>query len=336
MDYADLATRLAVSLLPVLLFLGTINYLDSFRLVNARALLLAIVVGAGVALLSLTANNALVHLGAPRELTTRHLAPAIEEILKAALVIVLIRRKRVGFPVDAAILGFAVGAGFALIENTYYIRTLQSSGMVVWVVRGLGTAIMHGGVTAIFGIISKTLADRAGTRWWVFLPGLAVAVFLHSFYNHFMLPPMMSTVVLHIVLPALLLLTFWLSERSTRRWLGTQLDVDAELLEIINEGRISESRIGHFVETLRQQFPPEMVIDILCYLRIHVELAISAKGLLMMRDAGFNPPLPDGTREKFTELRHLERTIGVTGRMAVAPFLHQSTRDLWQIYMLDQ
>jgi hypothetical protein len=242
----------------------------------------------------------------------------------------------VGFPVDAAILGFAVGAGFALIENTYYIRSLQSSGMVVWVVRGLGTAIMHGGVTAIFAIVSKTMADRAGNRAWAFLPGLAVAIFLHTFYNHFMLPPMTSTIVVHVALPTLLLVTFWLSERSTRRWLGTQLDVDAELLEIINEGRISESPIGHFVEKLRQQFPPEMVIDILCYLRIHVELAISAKGLLMMRDAGFNPPLPDGTREKFNELRHLEKSIGVTGRMAVAPFLHQSTRDLWQIYMLDQ
>jgi hypothetical protein len=69
---------------------------------------------------------------------------------------------------------------------------------------------------------------------------------------------------------------------------------------------------------------------------LHVELAISAKGLLMMRAAGFKASPPAGTQEKFRELKHLEKSIGPTGRLAIAPFLHTSARDLWQIYMLDQ
>jgi hypothetical protein len=56
----------------------------------------------------------------------------------------------------------------------------------------------------------------------------------------------------------------------------------------------------------------------------------------MMREAGFKPAPPAGTQEKFRELRHLEKNIGPTGRLAIAPFLHTSSRDLWQIYMLDQ
>ena len=169
-----------------------------------------------------------------------------------------------------------------------------------------------------------------------FIPGLLVAAVLHSLYNHFILPPVMTTIVLYATLPAILLFAFWQSERSTKHWLGTQMDVDAELLEIINSGSISESRIGHYVETIRQQFSPEVLVDMLCYLRIHVELAISAKGLLMMREAGFKAAPPAGTAEQFRELRHLEKSIGPTGRLALAPFLHQSTRDLWQIYMLEQ
>ncbi len=333
----DLALRFAVSLLPVVLFLVTLVYLDSYKLVPVRNLVMAILVGCGVALVCLTINNAIIlHFGIPRRMSSRYLAPFVEETLKASYVAWLIARRRVGFPVDAAITGFATGTGFALIENTYYLQTLETKGVMVWVVRGLGTAIMHGGMTAIFAIVSKTLCDRRGGRgaWW--LPGLAIAIALHSLFNHFILPPVVSTLILHMTLPAFILFAFWRSERATKHWLGTQMDVDAELLDIINSGSITESRIGHYVDTMKKQFSPEMLLDILCYLRLHIELAISAKGLLMMREAGFKPELPAGTQEKFRELKHLEKTIGKTGRLAVAPLLHGSSRDLWQIHMLDQ
>ncbi|HEX5133396.1 MAG TPA: PrsW family glutamic-type intramembrane protease [Candidatus Krumholzibacteria bacterium] len=333
----ELITRFAVSLLPVLLFLVTLVYLDSYKLVHIRTLVLAIFVGCGVALLSLLLNDRVIDtLGLQRTTVTRYIAPVIEELLKAVWVAWLIGRKRLGFLVDAAIVGFAVGTGFALIENTYYIQTLHTKAIIIWMIRGLGTAVMHGGMTALYGIVTKSLYDRFGAKPAVFLPGLLLAFSMHSFYNHFILPPVVATVVLHATLPGILLFAFWQSERSTRRWLGTQMDVDAELLEILNSGGIGESRIGHYVETLKQQFSPEVLVDMLCYLRIHVELAISAKGLLMMREAGFKASPPDDIREQFVELRHLEKSIGPTGRLAIGPFLHQSTRDLWQIYMLDQ
>ena len=40
------------------------------------------------------------------------------------------------------------------------------------------------------------------------------------------------------------------------------------------------------------------------------------------------------TREKFTEMRYLEKSIGPTGILALAPMLHMSHKDLWQLYML--
>jgi len=332
----DLLTRFLVSLLPVVLFLIALVYLDSYKLVHVRNLMMAILIGCATALLGLVLNDSVIsHLGLDRAVVSRYVAPPVEELLKAVWVAWLIARKRVGFLVDAAIVAFAVGTGFALIENTYYIKTLHASSVFVWIIRGLGTAVMHGGVTALFGIISKNLYDVSG-KWTAFIPGLLVAAALHSLYNHFILPPVMTTIVLYATLPAILLFAFWRSERATKRWLGTQMDVDAELLEIITSGSISESRIGHYVEIIKEQFSPEVLVDMLCYLRIHVELAISAKGLLMMREAGFKASPPSGTREQFAELRHLEKSIGPTGRLALAPFLHQSTRDLWQIYMLEQ
>lgn len=332
----DVFIRIIVSLLPVIVFLFTLNYLDSFQLVRRRAVVTALLMGIVVAIVSLAINDAVMEAsGWKRAIVTRYVAPPIEETLKAAWVAWLIARRRVGFMVDAAIVGFAVGTGFALVENAYYIRVLESHNIVVWAVRGLGTAVMHGGMTAIYGLITRTLVDRHEGRFASYLPALGLVIAAHSLFNHFLLSPVVSTLVLHAVLPLILLAVFWQSERTTRQWLGRQMDVDAEMLEIINSGTMSSSRIGRYLVEIRRQFEPAIVIDMLCYLRIRTELAVSAKGMLMMKEAGFKPAPPDGTREKFTELKHLEKSIGVTGRLAMKPLLHQSTRDLWQFYQLD-
>jgi hypothetical protein len=74
----------------------------------------------------------------------------------------------------------------------------------------------------------------------------------------------------------------------------------------------------------------------LCLLRLRAELGIRAKGLLMMREAGFEPEPTAGVRDTFEELRYLEKSIGRTGMLAIHPFIHTSTRDLWQLNLLDE
>ena len=64
-----------------------------------------------------------------------------------------------------------------------------------------------------------------------------------------------------------------------------------------------------------------MVADLLCYLRLHTELALRAKGMLMMRENGFDVPVDEATRAKFAEMRYLRRSIGRTGLMALQPML---------------
>ena len=65
------------------------------------------------------------------------------------------RTRRTGFLTDAAILGFAVGAGFATVENIYYLRIFPDAPWLVWAIRGLGTAVMHGGASAIFAVLRQ-------------------------------------------------------------------------------------------------------------------------------------------------------------------------------------
>ena len=74
----------------------------------------------------------------------------------------------------------------------------------------------------------------------------------------------------------------------------------------------------------------------LCLLRIQAELSIRAKGLLLAREAGLEAPVGDDVRDRLTELRYLERSIGRTGLLAMKPILRQDARALWQVYLLEE
>jgi RsiW-degrading membrane proteinase PrsW (M82 family) len=337
MSALDTGLRIALGLLPVFSLLVALILLDSFKLVRLRLVVSLIVFGGAAALAGLAANTALrAAIGLDEVLLARYLAPVIEELAKGSVVVLLTVRHRVGFLVDAAIVGFSVGAGFAAVENLHYLRVLDDPNIALWIVRGFGTALMHGSVTAIMAIVSRQLADLHGaTPLWVFLPGLAMAIVLHSVFNHFFIAPTVSTALILVALPAFFVAVFRVSERRTRDWLGTGFDTDAELLEAIVSGRASaSSRIGGYLGELREKFPPATVVDMVCLLRLRLELSIRAKGILLAREAGFEMPADPDMEARFAELRHLEQTIGRTGLLALSPLFHFSDRDLWQHHML--
>src|SRR5262245_59402695 len=202
--------NIALAFLPVMLFVAGLHVMDSFKLVHRSAVLFALAVGAVVAFLCAALHAWLEPaLGVSDVTFSRYVAPLTEETFKAAFLAVLIARRRVGFLVDAAVQGFAVGAGFALVENITYLNASGDAPLLLWVVRGLGAAMLHGATTTIFAIAAKTLADRhPDQRWLPFLPGLAAAVFIHAAFNHILLPPVAMTLLLLIALPALVLVVF--------------------------------------------------------------------------------------------------------------------------------
>ena len=151
--------RSAIALLPVLVFLGALVYFDSFKVVRARAIVIAAAAGMLAAFAGYWINGfVLDHVDIGYVPYSRWVSPWLEESLKAALIVYLIRTRRVGMLVDAAIYGFAVGTGFALFENLYFLMMRPETHPAVQVIRGFGTAIMHGGATAVFSIVSVSQA----------------------------------------------------------------------------------------------------------------------------------------------------------------------------------
>ncbi len=326
-----------ISVLPVFLFLGALVVIDSYKLVSLRAVLASVAAGV-LAAFAAYAVNVWLRPALEMELAaySRYVAPFIEETLKVVFVGYLLARNKTGFVVDAAIYGFGIGTGFAFLENLYYLSVNPDASVWTWIARGFGTAVMHGGATAIVAMVARLMLNRASTfQYWFLLPGLAVAIVLHSLYNHFLLQPLLATALIVLVFPYLSFAIFNQSERETKAWLGDGFDIDQDLLRALRAGQLAETAVGKYLTSLRSRFAPEAIVDMLCLLRLRAELGIRAKGILMMREAGFeaepDPSLPD----KFEELRYLEKSIGRTGMLALHPFIHTSTRDLWQLNLLD-
>lgn len=332
-----LLARALIGLLPVLALLAALLWLDSYKLVPLRWVLAVVGFGAMAAAAAYLAGELFLDGGAISFATySRFFAPVTEELLKALIIVALIRTHRIGFLVDAAIFGFAAGTGFALAENLYYLRLVPGATLGTWIVRGFGTALMHGGATATFAVIGVTMIERGPTAAVrAFLPGLALAILLHAAFNELILAPRVSTLAVVAVLPPLFYAVFHLSERALAGWLGKGFDVDTAMLELIDSGRLAESPTGRYLQALRDRFAGPVVADLLCYLRLHTELSLRAKGILMMRESGFEAPIDDATREACREMRFLQKSIGRTALLAIQPILGMSHRDLWQLYVID-
>ncbi len=334
--------RLALGLGPVLFFALVLYFLDNYRLLRFLAVLESMssgVLAAGICWLINIWLNKKLHV----DLADIRLfvAPAVEEIAKALYIFILLKRKQIGFVVDGAILAFAAGAGFAVLENISYLTALSPGSLHigVWVIRGFGTAVMHGSATAIVAIVAKNLSDRRGVdRFSYFMPGLLIAILLHASYNRFMLVshmnPLLIVALVIVVFPLMITLSFARSEQSLRDWLEVGFSSDSELLEMIRTGTVLQSKLGQYLQSLKVRLPNTVLADMLCYLRIYIELSIKAKTVLLLQEQGFSIPPEPEMREKFAELKYLEKSIGKIGKRILAPFLHTSTRELWQLHML--
>jgi len=333
----DLLLRAPIALVPVLLFLAGLVQLDAYKLLRLRMVLALVAAGALAAGASYLVNNyAYGHFTGDFVAYSRYVSPWIEECLKAVLFVYLIRTRRVGLAVDAGIAGFAIGTGFALIENLYYIASRPEAALPVQVIRGFGTAIMHGGTTTVLAMISVTLYEsRPNGGLQLLLPGFLAAVALHSGFNSLLGQPALATLATLVVLPLLIYLVFRHGERALRDWLDTDLDSNVQLLESINTGRFLDSNGGRYLQSLRARFRGEDLADMLCCLRLHGELALRAKGILLLRESGMDePPIDAETRDRLAELAQLERAVGKAGMLALRPLMMATGKDIWQLTLL--
>lgn len=329
--------KIIVTLSPVFLLLVVFLLLDNMRLVNKKILLACLGWGILSAALSFHVNTLLVsyyHLDFA--ILSGYVAPFVEEFLKIGLILMLIKRNRVGFMIDGAIYGFSTGAAFSLAENIFFLihYSQVESNLMTWIIRGFGTAVMHGGTTAMFTILVVSSLNRRVTFGIAVLLGAVAAILIHACFNALVTYPVIATIFVMVVIPVSLILSFHYSEKAIRNWLELEFDTEVALLRMIRQGKFSETRVGDYLLSIRKFFPGEVVFDLYCFISLYTELSITAKRVMILRENDFIVNPDPGILAKLRELKSLKRRIGRSGFLAITPILRMNQKDLWKLSLL--
>jgi RsiW-degrading membrane proteinase PrsW (M82 family) len=186
------AIALAVSLLPLPVYLAAALWLDRFEPEPRSMLAMAFLWGASVAVMVAGVVNQLGESAFGEYVGSVLTAPIGEEVLKAAILFRFYWRKRSEFDgvIDGLIYAAMVGLGFAFMENVdYYGRALITEGpaglAISFTLRGVMSPFSHPLFTGATGI-GLGLARQTHRRWVkVIAPpiGLLVAMGLHATWN---------------------------------------------------------------------------------------------------------------------------------------------------------
>lgn len=338
-----LLTKALVAFGPALVLLFVFDRLDVFNLINARTILVLFGIGGAMAALSFLANwLALDVLPTSFGAYTRYISPPIEESLKAAPILAMFALNRIGFKLDAVIAGFAVGAGFATIENAWYLFALADANVSAWLVRGFGTALMHGGATALFALISHEMTERQTAQRdtdytfsaLAFAPGLAAAIIAHSAFNHFPDQPVLVMAATLLLVPVTLFLALTGSDRATRRWLEVDEAAHRQMLADIRAGQFATTSAGQAMQALAAKLPSALSSDVAACAELKIELVLRAEEMILAAQNGAPSTLTTSDIEKLVRLDALERRLGAATIAALNALLGMSRNDLWEFERL--
>jgi RsiW-degrading membrane proteinase PrsW (M82 family) len=334
-----------LALIPVLLLLAVYVWLDAFKLMSFREIVLLLLLG-GLAALIVYPISGRVLDALPLGFSTysRFVAPWIEEAIKAVAIIGLFWFNRIGYKLDAVISGFAIGAGFSVVENIIYLWVYPDYAAGTWMVRGLGTAVMHGTTLAVMAAIAHELAERetreaAGdfhfNLLW-FVPGYLIAVGLHIAFNQFPDRPLIAMLGSMVVAPLAIMAIFSFGTSEAERWLTTESAEHQRQLEALRAGRWPEGPSGKKIAALAQRVDAETAKRLRRYWELQAWLVHEAEETMLEEAAGDAKFDPAQIRAAFAELKGLRKALGRSTFTALKALLPFSRNDYWEVSELRQ
>jgi len=264
--------------------------------------------------------------------------PIVEEVVKAAPLIVAIHRRRSAFFMETLTYGASIGAGFAVLENILYVFFNPDFSLGDSILRGVGTSLLHIGCTAL--LASMVLVGRRISkgkpkpiRYLVTIVATLPSVAIHFVYNMCLLPEYFQMVLVIIVFIGLFMVTYSTDEKLIHKWLDMCITNDIALYASIKQGKLQETNAGRYLLMAKERFSPEVFFDICVFLGLYLEMSITSKSRIIMKEAGMDSPItPEEQKmyqDKVEEIKSLRRSIGKAGTMLLSPFITIKDTDKW-------
>ena len=321
------------ALLPVVIYIFVVYQIDNFSLISVKRLVLLILCGMLTALLCFGIFQLTGEMLADEH--SDYVNPVMEEVVKGLPLLYLASRKKIVFFIDSVICGAAVGGGFSILENIFYLLLGDEMGMGTVLFRGLEVALIHMGCSAIVAaglMLVIRLIERSRSKLDLKKSDIAMSVFLlleapllHVCHNAFHFNPLMQFIFVFGTMGGLLMWTYYYDVDMIHRWIDKGLDKQFALLDSIKSGQLDNTQTGKFLVSIKEKFPPEDFFDIICYVQLHVELSVAAKSRVMVRESGLVKDLPLSDENKTLilsqceEYKLLEKRLGKAARMTIAP-----------------
>ena len=313
-----------VSIIPLLLYLLVLKSLDSFRIVHWRWLVICMAAGCGSCLVAWAFSEMSAALAVP------FYAPLIEEILKALVALCAMRLFRIVFFAEALCYGAAIGAGFSLVENIIYIYFSPDMLFATALFRGLGTSMLHIGCSSLFlvlWLLAKNNSWKNVFRLWGILP----CILIHALYNLHHFQPLVQMVAVVVIFFVIFLCVSNYNEKCIGKWLDLSMMYDIDLLSAIKDGTLPDTKAGQYLMSVKKQFDPYVFLDIICYVQLYLELTITAKSRMMLRESGLlDAESEDDKLQRtamLTEFNTLRGNIGKMGEIILHPIVKMTAED---------
>ena len=318
---------LLISILPNALYLLVLKVLDSFSLARFRLILRNMLFGLMWCALAFVLTNQAC-IGLPVSIGNVSLMPLVEEILKGSILAWLIVRHKFRFMAQCLIYGAAVGSGFSLLENLIYFYCFPSMAVGTAIVRGFGCAILHMGCTALFATVLLLVYRKYRNAFGIaisIIPSAAIHFIHNTVMKRGLMKPMTVLVLTVIVFIVIFVILFNYGEKKIYEWMDHSICNDIQIRSAILSGNFSQTKAGEYLLDVREQFPPEVFFDMVCYVQLFLELRIDKQSDMLLRQAGFGEDeVGSGhlvRRAKKNELDSLARQIGRTGMRILAPLI---------------
>lgn len=319
-----------------IVFLYIVYTLDLYKTGNFRYILYCFLWGGAAFLGAYFINPAIGDLNQiPWETTARFVAPIVEEIIKALILIYLVRQTHFTYFVDGAIYGFSVGIGFAIFENYQYLLGAPQIALNLAVGRVLSTNLMHATASALVGIaLGFSRFRRFSGRSFLLAGGWLAAMTVHVAFNNLVTRVSSGYLLLYAAgagFLGALLIAFAIKRglAEEKRWIE-------EMLGEADRVTTREAAVVHRLEDLSrilrplaERFGPEKASEIERFLRLQARLGILRKTLEKLTDEKMIKAVEAEMETLRLEMDEARRSVGTYSMLYLRNIFPEETSPLW-------
>ncbi|MEY2816737.1 MAG: hypothetical protein RL275_200 [Chloroflexota bacterium] len=332
-----LVVSLFISLTVPVIFLFALRTFDLHKTVKFNRNIITLVFGILAYLLAAQINPAFSNSGwLEWRQVVRYVAPVVEEILKAIILIYLVNRADFNYVVDGALYGFGAGIGFAIIENIEYVQGNIASALVIALARVFSTNLMH---ATSSGLIGTSLAFYRGDEnkrrgLLVVFGGYILAIFFHGVFNTMVNAGTFLAFAISYgaIGAALIWYVIRIGMTKQKNWVGEKLGAsDRVTKEEVRAVTSIDKVVETLIEPFRERFGDDKVPLVRELMYKQVEMGIKRKLLDATPSPTKRKEVEDIVKKLYQEMEVLRNQIGMYPMMFVREVYLGQDIQLWDV-----